>query len=463
MSTVHPIQSQRPAAGPPRDYRFPRFERRTLENGLQVIVAPVTKLPLATVLLVVDAGAIADPVGSEGLAMLTAQLLLEGTEGIPDGAQLTERFERLGAAIDAHATWDAALLRMTAKTDRLEAAMALFGEVVMTPTFPAREVERLRAERLAELLQQRAEPRGLADEMFERFTYDPASRYARPDGGSEASVRAITRDDVAGFHERRFRPVGATLIIAGDVSMDEGVRLASASLGGWHGDAPSAALTTDAPARHARAIHLVAKEDAPQSELRIGHPGVPRAHPDYFPIVVMNAVLGGLFSSRINLNLRERNAYTYGAFSEFDWRRQAGPFVVSTAVKSDVTDAAAREVLHEIDRMRAEEIAEDELTLATSYLDGVFPIRYETTAAIASALASLVIYRLPDDYFDTYRAHIRAVTRSDVLDAARAHLDPDALQMVIVGDPRAIQAPLEKLGFGDMTVYDAMGIAPGDT
>ena len=461
MSAASLDTSERPAPGPPREYRFPRFERRRLDNGLEVIVAPVTKLPLATVLLVADAGATADPVDGEGLAMLTAQLLLEGTQNTPDGAQLTERFERLGAGIDAHVTWDAALVRMTAMTDRLEPALALFGEVVMTPIFPAREVERLRAERLAELLQQRAEPRGLADEMFERFTYDPASRYARPDGGSEASVRAITRHDVMGFHERRFHPAGATLIIVGDVSVDAGVRLTSSVFGRWTGDTASPALTSDAPARRSRAIHLVAKEDAPQSELRIGHPGVPRAHPDYFPIVVMNAVLGGLFSSRINLNLRERHAYTYGAFSEFDWRRQAGPFVVSTAVKSDVTDAATREVLHEIERMRAEEIAEDELTLATSYLDGVFPIRYETTAAIASALASLVIYRLPEDYFDTYRAHIRAVSRNDVLTAARAHLDPAALQVVIVGDPREVQEPLDRLGFGELAVYDVTGLPPG--
>lgn len=461
MSATQITTSERPLPGPPREYHFPRFERRRLDNGLSLIIAPVTKLPLATVLFVAEAGAVADPVDGEGLAMLTAQLLLEGTEGTPDGARLTEAFERLGAAVDAQASWDAALVRMTAMTDRLESAMALFGEVVTSPIFPVREVERLRAERLAELLQQRAEPRGLADEMFERFAYDPASRYSRPDGGSERSVRAITRDDIAGFHARRYRPAGSTLIVVGDVEADEAMRLAVRTFGTWRGDAPDPALTSDAPARRARAIHLVAKEEAPQSELRIGHPGIPRTHPDYFRVVVMNAVLGGLFSSRINLNLREVHGYTYGAFSEFDWRRQAGPFLVSTAVKSDVTSAAASEVLHEIDRMRAEEIGEDELTLATSYLDGVFPIRYETTSAIASALASLVVYGLPDDYFDGYRRAIRGITSADVLDAARTHLHADTLQMVIVGDPAAIQEPLEGLGFGALTVYDASGMAPG--
>src|SRR6185503_11550564 len=163
---------------------------------------------------------------------------------------------------------------------------------------------------------------------------------------------------------------------------------------------PNRIPADDHPAARQRGVHIIAKGDAPQSELRIGHVGIPRNHPDFFPVNVMNAVLGGLFNSRINLNLREAHAYTYGAFSAFEWRRQAGPFVVSTAVKSDITDAAAKQVLIEIDRIRAEPVAADELSLATSYLDGVFPIRFETTAAIAAALSVLVIHRLPEDYYD---------------------------------------------------------------
>ena len=171
----------------------------------------------------------------------------------------------------------------------------------------------------------------------------------------------------------------------------------------------------------------------------------------------MNAVLGGLFSSRINLNLREAHAYTYGAFSGFDWRKGPGPWEVSTAVQSDVTDAAAREALGEILRMREEMITLDELSLATSYLDGVFPIRYETTAALAAAIANAQLYGLPDDYFDTYRTHIRAVSAADVRDAAATHLRPELLQLVVVGDPDKIREPLERLGFGPLTVYDADG------
>jgi zinc protease len=175
----------------------------------------------------------------------------------------------------------------------------------------------------------------------------------------------------------------------------------------------------------------------------------------------MNAVLGGLFNSRINLNLREVHGYTYGAFSSFLWRKQAGPFVVSTAVKSDITDAAAREILTEIDRMRAEPISADELSLATSYLDGVFPIRFETTSAIAAALGVLVLHKLPEDYYDRYRERVRALTVDQILSAARTYLHPDELQMVVVGDPAIVRAPLEALGFGKTTVYDTHGNPTG--
>jgi zinc protease len=446
----------RPLPSPPRAYHFPAFERRTLANGLRLVVAPVPKLPVVTVLALVDAGAVCDPAGQEGVALLTARLLGEGTAAL--GAdEVAVRFEALGTSFDASAGWDTAVGSMTVLTGKLEPALALMGEVVLAPAFAAREVERLKAERVAEILQGRAEPRGLADEMFERLLYAPESRFARPDGGSESTVAALTPEAVRDFYTARYRPGATTLILAGDVTADEAERLVERVFGRWAGSAPGRVEAAATPARTARAVHVIAKEDAPQSELRIGHVGLPRTHPDFFPVTVMNAVLGGLFSSRINLNLREEHAYTYGAHSGFDWRRAAGPFVVDAAVKSDVTEAAAREVLKEIDRMRAEEISESELSLATSYLDGVFPIRYETTAAIASALASLVAYELPDDYFDAYRMRVRAVTAADVRRAAEAHLHPDRLQLLAVGDPAAVEAPLRALDFGPVTVYDVEG------
>jgi zinc protease len=397
-----------------------------------------------SVIAVVDAGASVEREGQEGVAALTAQLLLEGAGGL-DGAALTDRFERIGTAVDAHADWDAATVSLTVLADRLPDALALVRDLLRAPGFPEREVARLKDERLAELLQLRAEPRALADEQFARALYTPTARYATLAGGSAASVRALTRDLVREFYAERYRPGATTLVIAGDVTVDRATDLAGTLFGDWQGDAgPTIARAVDAAAS-TRLVRVVAKADASQSEVRVGHTGLPRRHPDYFEATVMNAVLGGLFSSRINLNLREAHGYTYGAFSAFEWRRAAGPFVIHTAVKTDVTGAAVREILYEIERMRSDEISPDELTLATSYLDGVFPIRYETTSAIATALSNLVIHDLPERFYDDYRMRVRGVTTAGVLDAAQRHLHPDQLRIVVVGDPALIAAPLAEI------------------
>jgi zinc protease len=273
--------------------------------------------------------------------------------------------------------------------------------------------------------------------------------------GSTKSVSAITRGDVEDFYRKNYTPSGTTVILVGDITIDDGTALVESKLGSWVASRSPVEVVSDKAQRSGPAVELVAKPDAAQSEVRIGHIGVPRTHPDYFRIVVMNAVLGGLFSSRINLNLREANGYTYGASSYYDWRRQAGPFVISTAVQSEVTGAAISETLKEIARMREEEISQDELTLATSYLEGVFPIRYETTSAIAAALTNMIVFGLPHDYYDTYRANIAKVTTREVLEAAKAHVSPDLLQVVVVGNPELVQNQLKGLPLGPLSVREA--------
>jgi zinc protease len=407
------------------------------------------RLPIATVLAVTDAGAVWDIRAREGLAQLVAKLLPEGA-GQLEGAELAEAFERLGATIESSADWDAAVVSTTVTSEHLAPAFALFSDVLRRPVFREREIERLKAERLADLLQLRAEPRGLADEAFEAAVYDKSSRYAIAAGGTEKTVESISAKDVTALYTRRYKPGATTLIVAGDVTPATVMQLAKKHLGDWSGTAARGKQSTDKPARTTRATHLIGKADAPQSELRIGHVGVPRSHIDYFDIVVMNAIFGGLFNSRINMNLREEHAYTYGASTGFDWRRGAGPFVVSSAVRTDVTADSIREVVKEMERIRTEPVASEELSLATSYLDGVFPIRFETTAAVAGALANQVIYGLPGDYFDSYRARIRAVTARSVLNAAQWHLDPSRLQAVVVGDESIVRGQLEKLAFGPL-------------
>lgn len=444
----------RPLPGAPREYAFPAVERSALSSGMRIAVAPIPRLPLVTVLALVDAGASEDAAGREGAASLTVRALAEGTTRL-DGATLTERFEALGTALSSSSGWDDAIVHVAVTPERLEAAIGLLGEVLTSPAFAARDVERLKAERLAELMQQQVEPRGLADDKFAEFLFVPGSRYAVPEGGSVASVRVLDAEQLRALHQARYVPGAATLVFCGDVTSDRASGLAERALGGWRGAAPSRARVDDRVIGGGRQVHIVNKPGAPQSELRVGHGGVPRSDPDYFAIVVMNALLGGLFSSRINLNLRERNAYTYGARSAFDWRRGAGPFVVSTAVKTEVSDAAAREILFEIGRMREERVSAEELSLATAYLDGVFPIRYETTNAVADAIATAQVHALGDDYYTRYRERIRAVTSDDVLRAAQELLHPERLLIVAVGDAAAIREPMERLGAGEVRVHEA--------
>jgi zinc protease len=443
--------ANRPQPGSPREYHFPTFERRTFPNGLTLLMAPTHSLPVVTVLAIVDAGAVAEPAGQEGVAQLAARALNEGTPKY-DGETLTDYLEQLGTSVGGAADWDSASLAMTVLRDNLDNAFVHFAEVLITPTFPEAAIERLKGERLAELMQIESEPRELADEKFDEYIYEASSRFRLPLSGTRPSVSSLTRSEVVAFHAARFRPSATTLIIVGDVNSAVIGSMVEGALGSWTGASVPMVKANDKPVRNSRAVRIVRKEDAPQSEVRIGHVGVPRTHPDYFSITVMNAVMGGLFSSRINLNLREAHGYTYGASSAFDWRREAGPFVVGTAVASDVTVPAIQETLKEINRMRTEPISESELSLATSYLEGVFPIRYETTAAIATALATLTVYDLPSDWYDTYRTRMSAVSVDDVLAAARAYVHPESLQIVIVGDAGAIREPLEALAFGPVDV-----------
>ncbi|MEO7520801.1 MAG: pitrilysin family protein [Gemmatimonas sp.] len=445
-----PVAPPKPGAGVARPYRFPHFETRILGNGLRINVAPMLAYPVVTILAVVEAGATRDPV--DGLAQLTTRALPEGTRTM-DALQLAERLESLGTTLDTGADWDSAILQLTALSSRVEDAFAVLAETLRYPSFPDEELERLRAERIADLAQLRAEPRGLADVFFSRLLYDEGSRFARLAGGDERSVSLLDRERIVRYHEAHYRPDSTALMIVGDISADDAVRHASRYLGDWSGVAASVTEPVDTARFSTPRVHLIAKSDAPQSELRVGHVAVPRLHEDYFPLVVMNAILGGLFSSRLNLNLREAHAYTYGAHSAFDWRRAASPFEISTAVETAVTGDALREIATEFRRIREAPVSEAELSLATSYLVGVFPIRFETTAEVAGGLANVEIFRLPSDYFDTYRDRVRAVTADDVLRVARTHLDPSRLQTIVVGDP-SIKETLAALDLGPVTVHD---------
>jgi zinc protease len=444
-------RSRAPAPGALRPFHFPHVERFTLSNGVPVAFAPVRDFPVVTLNVLLDAGGLRDGARLTGIAALTANLLESGT-GSRTVAQIAQEVETLGVQLDTGAGWDTAHAGITALSSRLEPAAGVLAEIVQQPSFPQDEVDRLRAERVAEILQRRVDPRSLAAEAAARFIYAPDARFARPLGGTVETLERLNRSDAAAFHARHFQSGSARMVMVGDMDADAAGKLLESQFGGWAGGATEP-LSVQVTARSDEPqVVIVDRPGAVQSEVRIGHLGVPRSAANYFSIVVMNAILGGMFSSRLNLNLRERHGYTYGASSGFAMRRHAGSFVVSTAVQTEVTAAAVTEIFNELRHIREAPVSEAELQDARNYFAGVFPLRLQTTDGIAGRLIELLVYDLPENYYDTYRQRILAVTAADAHQAAVHHLQPERAVVVVVGDAAALRSPLEDLGLGAVHV-----------
>jgi len=462
------VLDRRPPPGRPRAYDFPAFERTTLDNGLALIRAHVPGRPLLQAQLLVrgDAGGGVTSEAPEhaGATALTARALSEGT-AVRDAVEFVEASERLGAQMGAVAGWDSLAVHVEVPRGHLSAAMTLFAEMSLQPSFPAREVERLRDERLNDLQQVMADSRRRAEKAFPEAIYASTAAYARPAGGVEQTVATIDREVVAARHAQLLRPAACTLIVCGDldgVPLDD---IVAASFGGWTSDAAEAPTSELAPDRRGagRRVVLVDRPGAPQSEIRIGHVGTPRGIDDFHALTVTNALFGGLFNSRLNLLLREQRGYTYGVTSGFEMRRAAGPFVVRCAVESDVTAEAIADIMAELGRLHESPVTQDELDAARDYLVGVFPLRFETSAQVAGALAGLVIHELPDDELDRYRPTIAAVSGDDVRAAAERHIHPAEASIVVVGDVSRFETALRAAAYGDIEIVidDGFG-APRD-
>ena len=449
-----PDRASPPAPAALRPFEFPDVVQETQSNGLRVQLVPYGRLPLVTVQLVVDAGAAGEPAGRSGLAHLTANALDTGTAA-RTGEQLAWDFERLGVELETVALWDAVLIRGTTASANLDALLGLLADVTRRPSFPEAEVLRLRDEQLAGILQRRKEPRALANDMAARFIFGRDVPYARPLVGLEANVEALTRDDVVDFHRTRFTPAATSVMLVGDVDAPTARTSVTRHFADWGGGEAAAWPFEVAPHADRTTIFVVDRPGAVQSEIRVGQIGVPRSHVDYFALEVMNALFGGAFTSRLNLSLREKHGFTYGVRSGFAYRRAAGPFVVQTAVATDVTVRAVAEILREIDEIRAHGATEEEVGAARDYLAGILPLELQTTEQLAGRLADLVVYDLPPDYFRHHRARTGEVTAADVARVARDQLRADNLAVVIVGDAAAIADGLRALDAGPVEIHDA--------
>lgn len=445
-----------PAPKPAPNVMLPNIQKAKLSNGLQVWLVEHHELPTVAFNLVIQAGSDHDPVIQPGLASMTADVLDEGTKS-RTALEISEAISSIGASFGASSSWDGSFLTLNTLTKHLEKALDIYTDVLTNPLFPEKEFERLRKQRLTMLLQQRDQPVAIANNSYARILYGDAHPYGNNPSGSESSLKSMKRDDLLKFYQTYYRPNNSTLIVVGDVNLDQITSLLEKALEGWRSsEIPTAAIPEPKPVEKTR-VYLIDKPGAPQSEIRIGYPALARSTPDYFPVTEMNRMLGGQFTSRINLNLRERHGYTYGANSVFRFQKGVGPFIAQGGIVTEKTDSAIAECMSEIRLMRDKGMTSDELEFVKKGLVGNFALSFETPVQIAGALQNIVLYQLPDDYYQHYLQNIENVSLKEANTAAQKYLDASRMDIVVVGDLAKIRKGVQALNLGDVVLCDLDG------
>ncbi|MFQ5747518.1 MAG: M16 family metallopeptidase [Gemmatimonadota bacterium] len=457
---VHVDRSAPPEIGPPPALRLPAIQRLHLSNGVPVVLMEKHEVPLVQVDLLVREGSVNDPADRRGLADLTLAMLREGA-GDRDALELADAIGFLGVSLSTTAGYHTSSVSLHTPLSKLDEALGLMADVVLRPTFPPPELDRMRLERLTELVQAHDNPRAIAPVLFDRLLYGNEHPYGPP-ADPEAALRSVGVEDLRAFYGEAFRPGNAMLVVVGDVTPESLRPRLEEAFGSWSGGETERRTVPSAAQVRGRKIYLVDKPGAAQSVIRIGRIGAPRLTDDYFAITVMNTILGGSFTSRLNQNLREDKGYTYGAGSFFAFRPAPGPFVASADVQTDVTGPALAEFMKELEGIRSP-VPDDELDRARNYVALRYPRSFQTVRQVAGQLENLLTYGLPDTYFGDFTRHILDVTKDDVLRAARRYVDPDNLVIVVVGDRAAIEDQVRALDLGPielLSVTDVLGPVP---
>ncbi len=442
-----------PALGPTPVVTPPVPVGRTLSNGMRVLYVRQAELPVVAAEFLTGGGSADDPAATAGLAAFTAAMLDEGAGGMT-ALELSDALDMLGARLSTGAGVDGASADLYVLRSNLPAALRLLADVVMRPGFPADEVARLREQRLTDLARAKDVPSSIAENAFQTLVFGATHPYGRV--ATTTSVGDIDRAKLQRFHSTFYRPERSTLILAGDVSPADLHPVVEEIFGNWSAPAaapPIAALPAPRPIS-GTTVYLIDKPGAAQSEIRIGHPGVSRDTPDYFPLMVLNTLLGGSFTSRLNQNLRETHGYTYGAGSRFTMNRGPGPFTASSAVVTEKTDSALIEFFSELNRIRDEAVPQDELERAKRYVALGLPQNFETTSGVASQIAGLVRYGIDPAILGGYVERIMAVSAEDVSRVAREYVRPGRAVVVVVGDRSTIEAGLRDTGIAPVEIRD---------
>lgn len=446
-----------PSPGPEVQFVPPKIQEARLANGLRLLLVERHELPVVAVEIAVDRGA---DQASPAVGGFVGAMLTQGTRS-RSALDFSDAMGRMGARFGSAIGYDGGGLGAQALASHFPELLSLLGEATTSPAFDRAEVERERSRRLTSLAQINDNPGSLLGIAVGRALYPETHPYAAPVIGTEAALKQLKPADLAAFHAAHVRPDRVTVAIAGDVTRDQAMREVERVFGGWMGAGMPAKEPAAPPADAAGPrVILVDRPGLTQSSVAVGLPGVARSSPDYEALIVLNTILGGQFSSRINLNLREKHAYTYGARSGFEMRHGPGPFTAGGAIVRESTGPAVKELLSEIRRIREEPVSDEELSSAKSNLIQQLPAQFETVGATASTLAGLAIQHLPLDEYANRAAKIQRVTREDVQRVARQYLVPERMKVVLVGDGAVVKAQLEPLGLGAIEVQSSPAAAP---
>jgi zinc protease len=444
-----------PELGPPPRVALPPIVTRELSNGLKLMIVEQHELPLADFVLLVGSGSTTDPSSKTGVANLTSAMLREGT-ATRKSLEIADQIAFLGINLSPSSSWESSTLSLHTPTAQLDSALALFADVALHPSFPANEFERIRKSRLTDLIRLKDQGPAIANLAFPAIIYGSGHPYGAATLGTEASVKSLSVADLQSYYQANFKPNNATLIIVGDVSPNQIEQKINAVFGGWQRGDVLPLTYADPPKAGTTTIYLIDKPGAAQSSFRIGAVGVPRSTKDYFALSVMNTILGGSFSSRLNQNLRETKGYTYGANTRFDMRRAAGPFSASAEIVAAKTDSALLEFMKELNGIR-QTVPPTELSRAKRFLQLQLPGNFETTQDIAFQLVPVALYGLPLDYYNNYVQNIEAVTQADVARVAQQYINPASLAVVIVGDRKSIEPGLKAINVAPIVIRDMSG------
>jgi len=455
-----PFRQLAPPAGPEPTFKPPKPQRFKLKNGLEVMLVEFHDLPLVDFNLMIKTGGAANPADRAGLADLTAHMLDEGTK-TRSALAIADQAASLGATLSTGSTWDSSNVSLSTLTKNLDAALALFADVVVNPAFDPKEFERVRDNLLTAITRRKDSPPTVAGLAFTHLLYGQKHPYGWPMAGVETTIKKLTPADLRGFYDHYYHPNNAALLVAGDTTEKALRSKLEAAFAKWRTKSASAPkLPSPEGAAAATRIFLIDKADAPQSSIRVGLVGIDRKSPDYFPVTVMNLILGGGFY-RLDLNLREGKGWTYGARSTVDSRRAPGPWSAGGEFVALHTADSVTEILKELASMRDADVTDVELARAKDQIIKSFPARFATRANVAAQLAELAVFGLPDSYITEYTKKIAAVTKDDVRRVARKYLDPNHLTIVVVGDRKSLAEPLGKVAPVEERDLDGNPLASG--